>query len=150
NFTGFLSDFVTYGSIDTRLGTLTTDLNMKLPAGRQATYSGSLRTAGFAVGPFIGSDAIGKIVFAGSLKGQGLEAATIDAGFDGTISLLEFRGYPYQGMTVRGNFTNQRFNGSFVSEDPYLQASLDGLVDFSGALPQFDFDAQVTRADLKM
>jgi hypothetical protein len=48
-YTGFVNDFVTFGTIQTALGTLKTDLNMKLPAGGEPVYSGSLSTAKFQV-----------------------------------------------------------------------------------------------------
>ncbi|HYH13657.1 MAG TPA: hypothetical protein VD794_00460, partial [Flavisolibacter sp.] len=44
-YTGFINDFVTYGTIQTALGTVTTDLNMKLPVGNTPpVYSGSIST----------------------------------------------------------------------------------------------------------
>ena len=50
NFTGFLSDFVTYGTLETKLGTIVTDLNMKLPEDRLSSYSGNIKTSNFLLG----------------------------------------------------------------------------------------------------
>ena len=46
SFTGFIRDFVTFGTIQTNLGNLTTDLNMKMPKGKQPIYSGSIAPVG--------------------------------------------------------------------------------------------------------
>ncbi len=40
SFTGFIRDFVTFGTLQTNLGIVKSDLNMKLPAGSQPVYSG--------------------------------------------------------------------------------------------------------------
>src|SRR5438477_725431 len=61
SFTGFMHDFVTFGTIHTNLGTITSDLNMKLPKGREPTYSGNIATPGFELGKFIHNSKIGLI-----------------------------------------------------------------------------------------
>ncbi len=43
NFKGFIKDFVTYGTIETNLGTIVVTLNMKLNR-RNPVYSGSINT----------------------------------------------------------------------------------------------------------
>ena len=49
NFTGFIRDFVAYGTFNTALGNLTADVNMKTPENRSPSYSGSLATSGFKI-----------------------------------------------------------------------------------------------------
>lgn len=149
NFTGFINDFVTYGSLETKLGTVVTDLNMKLPDSGISRYIGSIKTRSFDLGPLIDNNAVGKITFQGKVNGSGLRASTVNAELDGNIQLLEFNNYAYQGITVKGKVAKKLFNGEFIAEDPNLQAKLNGLVDFSKEIPQFNFDANIIRADLK-
>lgn len=149
NFTGFLSDFVTYGSIETNLGTLSTDLNMKLPANQVARYSGSVKTGGFNLGKLVENDALGSIVFQGKVNGSGLSASKVNAQLDGNVDLLEFNQYPFRNITVKGTVAKQLFNGQFTAGDPNLQAGLNGLIDFSHAIPEVNFEANVTKADLR-
>lgn len=149
NFTGFVNDFVTYGSLETKLGTVVTDLNMKLPENDVSRYSGSIKTNSFNLGTLIDNQAVGKIIFEGKVNGSGLRASTVNAQLDGNIQLLEFNNYPYQGITVKGKVAKKLFNGELVAADPNLQVELNGLVDFSKDIPQFNFDANVSRADLK-
>lgn len=149
NFTGFFHDFVTYGSLETRLGTVFTDLNMKLPVNQPSKYSGNIKTTGFNLGKLFENQSLGNIVFQGNVNGSGLEASSINAKLDGNINLLEFNHYAYQGITVKGNVAKQLFNGELVSTDPNLQAQLNGLIDFSKKIPEFNFNATITKADLK-
>ena len=149
NFTGFVTDFVTYGTLETKLGTLVTDVNMKLPVGRVASYSGSIKSNGFQLGLFLDNPQLGQVAFEGKVNGSGLKSRNLNAKLDGQIHLLEFNNYPYRDISVKGNVAKRLFNGELVANDPNLQASMVGLVDFSKDLPLFNFDANVTTANLK-
>ena len=149
NFTGFITDFVTYGTLETQLGTLITDVNMKLPVARIASYSGSIKTSGFNLGLFIDNTQLGNAAFEGKINGSGLNARDLNAKLDGTIHLLEFNDYPYRGIFVKGDVAKRLFNGQLVAEDPNLKASMVGLIDFSKDIPLFNFDADVSVANLK-
>lgn len=150
NFTGFVNDFVTYGTIRTNLGTIVSDLNMKFPGKGAPTYSGKLRTDSFLLGPFLDMEQIGKISFNGGIYGIGMKANSLNAQLDGLIRSLEVRGYTYRNITVKGTVAKRLFNGELISEDPNLQFQLNGLVDMSKDIPQFNFDATIAKADLKM
>ena len=149
NFTGFVTDFVTFGRLETKLGTVVTDVNMKLPVGKVASYSGSIKTDGFQLGLFLDNSQLGNASFEGKVNGSGLDAGNLNAKLDGTVRLLEFNNYPYRNISVKGNVAKRLFNGELVADDPNLQATLIGLVDFRKRIPLFNFDAIVTTANLK-
>lgn len=149
SFTGFISDFVTYGTVQTSLGTLVTDLNMKFPDKTPSIYSGNISTNDFELGQFLDAPQIGRISFKGKLNGSELSYARLNAKLDGQIHFLEFNGYAYQNLLIKGTVAKKLFNGSIISNDPSLDAQLNGLVDFSKAIPEFDFDASIAKADLK-
>ena len=148
-FKGYLKDFEANGTIETRLGSLVTDVNMQFPQNRPTIYTGKLNTADFELGKFLDNPDIGQISFSGKINGSGLGPNTLNAELDGTVQNLEFHDYTYQDIVVKGSLAKKRFNGRLVSADPNLQAVLDGLIDFSSGLPRFDFDAQVDRVDFK-
>jgi len=149
NFTGFLQDFVTYGTLSTKLGTVITDLNMKFPSGMHASYSGSMKTDGFQLGTFIENKQLGRASFEGKINGSGMRINTLNAKLDGKIRLLEFKKYPYQNITIKGTVAKKLFNGELISYDPNLEARLNGVIDFTGKIPSFNFDASIANADLK-
>src|SRR5690606_31462412 len=59
------------------------------------------------------------------------------------------KNYPYQGIRIRGMISKKLFNGELKADDPNLQANLNGVIDFSKDVPEFNFDAEVSKADLK-
>jgi hypothetical protein len=149
SFTGFISDFVTFGTVQTSLGTVVTDLNMKFPEKAPSVYSGNISTNDFELGQFLDASQVGKISFKGKLDGSELSYARLNAKLDGQVRYLEFNGYAYQNLQVKGTVAKKLFNGTIISTDPNLDAQLNGLVDFSKSIPEFDFDASVMKADLR-
>jgi hypothetical protein len=148
DFTGTVQDFVTKGTIETNLGTLVTNVNMRLPDTGPSIYSGTISTDSFYLGRFLDNDNLGMISFQGKVNGAGLRSSSLNATLDGEISSLEFNGYKYRHILVNGAVAKKKFNGELVATDPNLDAHLNGLIDFSQQQPKFDFEAEVAKADL--
>ena len=148
-YTGFVNDFVTYGTIQTNLGTLQTDLNMKFPKNGEPAYTGKLSTNGFQLGAFINSPHLGLVDFHGTVKGKGFKWQTLDMNIDGTVPRIQYGNYTYRNITAKGNLTNRLFNGDFLMKDPNANMHLKGLVDLTGSIPLFKATAEIVHADLK-
>lgn len=150
NFTGFIDDFVAFGSINTRLGAITGDINMKLPENQPPVYLGKLSTSGFKLGEFVNDKQLGSITFNGKVNGRGFTENDINANFDGFISKVGYAGYDYQNIDVKGDFGKKIFTGLVSVNDPNLKLdSLRGTIDLSDTVPQFAFYASLEKADLK-
>jgi len=147
-YTGFINDFVTYGTIQTGLGTLVTDLNMKFPQSGEPVYSGSFSTNNFLLGQFINSPKLGAIAFSGDVKGKGFKWSTLDLDIDGKVQKLQYDNYTYQNITAKGRLTNRLFNGDFIIKDPNADLKLTGKIDLSGKKPLFDVVADIAHANL--
>ncbi|HMH32830.1 MAG TPA: translocation/assembly module TamB domain-containing protein, partial [Puia sp.] len=149
NFTGYIHDFVTSGTIETNLGTVVSNVNMKLPLNRPSIYSGTIITENFDLGRFMDDGSLGKFSFEGKVNGEGLTSKTLNATLDGKVHRLDFNDYTYHNIQVNGTVTQKKYNGRLVSVDSNLNARLDGLIDFSHEQPRFDFSAEVTSSRLK-
>ncbi len=150
NFTGFIRDFVAFGNISTNLGNLNADINMKLPENSVATYSGKISSAGFDLGRFFNNSRLGNVALDGKVKGRGFNIKDLNTDFDGTISQLEFSGYPYQNITVKGSFIKNLFKGHLDIDDPNLKISnLNGSISLLGDTTKYNFDADLQLANLQ-
>ena len=149
SFTGFIKDFVTYGTIRTNLGTITSDLNMKLPDGKEPFYSGTIASQNFNLGTFINEPKLGTISFAGSLKGRGVQWNKISADIDGKINHIVYNNYHYENITAKGSLNHKIFEGDFSIKDSAAVASLTGVIDLSEKVPHFNFIADVDTINLK-
>lgn len=150
NFTGFLKDFVAYGDISTDLGNVNADINMKLRNVSVPTYSGKISSAGFNLGRFFTNDRLGNVAFSGQVKGKGFNLDDLNAGFNGKVQRLDFAGYSYQNIVLNGNFVKNIFTGHLDIDDPNLKISnLDGSISLLGDKTEFDFNAELQKANLQ-
>ena len=62
---------------------------------------------------------------------------------------MEFNGYKYHNIVTNGKLEKQLFNGFFSINDSSLQATLNGLVNINGPRSQFNFVADVDKANLQ-
>ncbi len=148
NYTGFVKDFVTYGTIETNLGTLVTDLNMKFPEGAPV-YSGSLSTTSFQLGQFVNSPQLGIVSFKGDVKGKGFKWNTLDLNINGTVNKIQYNDYTYQNITAKGKLNKKMFDGDFTIKDPNADLHLTGLIDLNHAAPEFNVKADIAHVNLK-
>jgi hypothetical protein len=149
SFTGFIRDFVTFGTIQTNLGTITSDINMKLPRGQEPIYSGSIATDNFRLGEFLNEKNIGAVSFSGSVKGSGFSVKTRNTIIDGTIPFADYNNYRYENIAVKGKLDKKLFEGVASIRDDNADLRLNGTIDFNGETPQFDLVADVRSANLK-
>jgi hypothetical protein len=150
SYTGYIRDFVTYGTLTTDIGTLQTDLQMTIPEQGKAVYEGKISTTNFQLGKFIDNSEIGNIVFDGKINGKGFNANDVNIGIDGNISKIDFNGYTYTNITAHGDFKNKLFTGTGSINDPHIKIdTLVGSINFSKSNPEFDLEANVSKLHLK-
>lgn len=149
SFTGFIRDFVTFGTIETNLGVVTSDLNMKLPEGSPPVYSGTLATDYFRLGQFLKDSSIGAVALKGTVKGRGFQPNDRNTEIDGQILFADYKGYRYQNLQLKGRLDKKLFEGDASIDDPELSLTLNGLINFNDSIPVFDFKANVQNANLQ-
>ncbi|MCX6319871.1 MAG: translocation/assembly module TamB domain-containing protein [Bacteroidetes bacterium] len=148
SFTGFIRDFVTYGTIQTNLGTITSDINMKLPRGQDPVYSGTISTYNFRLGEFLGDRKLGSISMNGTVKGKGFNEKSRNTFIDGTVKYADYNGYRYENIILRGKLDKKLFEGIASISDKNAALNLNGIIDFNGPTPRFNLLADVTHANL--
>ena len=150
SFTGFFNDFVAYGSLNTKIGQISSDLNMKFNEKYEnASYSGNLSMRQFDIGTYSGLDSlIGTISFDTKISGSGLVLDKLDAMMNGEVQQFTFNGYNYQHLLVDGSFKKKMFTGKIKLNDENLNLDFTGLVDLSQDIPVYNFHATIEEAKL--
>jgi hypothetical protein len=149
SFTGYFKDFVAYGTAQTNLGTVVSDINFKIPEGKEAIYSGKVKTSGFQLGSFINEPHIGRIVFDGSLKGRGFTPKTLFAEVDGKIREIQVNNYNYTNIQTNGIVERRKFDGIFRIDDPNIALNMTGVVDFSKDTPVYRVAGTMFKSNFK-
>ncbi len=149
NFTGFINDFVTFGTLRTNLGTIVADVTMKLPNNSTPSYAGKIATNSFSLGQLLQNKTLGVVGFNGSIAGKGFDIKTIDADINGTTTAFTYNGYTYKNITTNGKLKQKSYNGEIIIRDENLIADLKGFMDFSKAIPKFNLNGEIKKSNFK-
>jgi hypothetical protein len=145
-FSGFYNDFVAYGNINTALGYLSSDINLKFnPSKKKEFYKGHLSAKDFNIGKLIGVADLGNISMSADVDGSGLRIDNMETKMKGEVSLLQFKGYDYHAIAVNGQLSKKLFDGTLVVNEPNVDLTFKGQVDFQDEIPVFDFNADINR-----
>lgn len=145
-FTGFLNDFVAYGTLTTAIGKVRSDIKLK-ESGKTYSYDGSLETIAFDLGAFYLAPELGTVSSSVEITGSGLSRKSLDATIDGRIRSLTIQDYTYTDITTSGAFRENYFSGDLIINDENAQLVFDGLIDFRQELPLLDFETSITHLD---
>lgn len=149
-FIGFPNDFVAEGTLNSEIGKIESDINLKLHEDdAKSTYSGKLSAEEFDLGLWLDKEELGKLSFGLEVEGSGFKLDNMDAELKGDIDQLGILGYDYGNISVDGTMQKRLFEGRLVVEDPNLNLGFDGLIDFMDEVPQLSFNAKVNKADLQ-
>lgn len=151
DFDGFVSDFVTRGRLTTSIGSATTDLNFKYnkQLGKSA-YSGNLALQQFDLGTWFGdAQNLGKVSLTTVVKGGGLKLETLAANLTGDVQEITLKGHTYKDLKVDGVVKGKSFTGDMKVRDEFLDMDFSGLVDLGKEIPEFRFNAEVRKAELR-
>lgn len=147
SFTGFVNDFVTRGEIETALGTMMADVNVKTDG--VFRYSGNISTKQFQLGQLIDAKPFVKSI-AMDLKvdGTGLDLKTMKVIANGRVAHIDVFDYDYRDIKVDGEFTNLVFNGDIAIADTNIKLDFNGMMDFRGEIPRLLAHADIQHLSL--
>jgi hypothetical protein len=149
NFTGFLSDFVAYGNLESQMGKVSTDLMFKPVAKKRLSLNGRVKTVDFNIGELFKNPDFDKISFDGEMDGEFDKLGNdINGTFRGTISDFGAYGYIYKNVSIDGKFNNKNFDGILKINDPNLDLDFIGKFNLNPKIPEFNFDMILRKANL--
>lgn len=150
NFTGFLSDFVAFGTFRSKWGVLTTDLSFVPSDGEKLKINGKLKTVNFKIGKLFQTDLLDGITFNGDIKGiLNQHTHNFSAKVSGKIDSVFVYNYQYKNIQLNGDVLNRKFDGYLLVDDPNLKLRFDGKFDLNVPVPVFNFEMQLAKADLR-
>jgi len=149
SFTGFTTDFVTYGRIGTDAGYLKTDISFR-PEGK-----GNFRIRGLMKGVNVdlglltdNSEMLGKLTMETNVDGYATSSTNVSGNLTGTIDSVEVNKYVYRNVTLSGIFTEKTWDGNIKISDRNIRMDMLGMLDFSDVLPEFDFTLNLAESNL--
>nr|WP_237488113.1 translocation/assembly module TamB domain-containing protein [Hufsiella ginkgonis] len=145
-FTGFPRDFIADGEFKTSLGRVVSDVNMKI-AGKPV-YTGTIKAYDFNIGELLDNKQLGGVTLAASVKGSHFNYDELHEELDGKVRYVDFKGYRYNNLMVKGLFDRKLFKGTVKINDRNLKLDFKGGFDLNPKLPAFNFVATIRGANL--
>jgi hypothetical protein len=155
-FIGFPRDFVAFGDLQTAIGEVRSDVNLKIDeALDEVRYSGNIEMEAFDLGRWTGNTAewLGPTTVQSSVQGsgaaKGFAVGKLSAELGAKASQVTVRGYAYDNMEFDGTLTEGFVEGALVSRDANFDLDFEGTIDLREALPVFDFRSDLRFVDFQ-
>lgn len=147
-FTGLQNDFVAYGTFKTKLGRFDSDLNLKINKAGKPSYSGKIAIYNFDLGNLLDQSDLGRTTLVANVKGSGDEVKNLTEKLDANIKNISFKGYNYSNVALNGTFIKQVANAKITINDSNIKLDASGSIDLNPKLTVYNFEANVTDANL--
>ncbi|MFK7755945.1 MAG: translocation/assembly module TamB domain-containing protein [Flavobacteriales bacterium] len=144
DFTGFINDFVTYGTFYTRIGDLKTDISFKeIDSSRKYRYSGDLITEGFDLAQLYSNPNLGSISSEIEITGEGVTRNLAELTLKGKVNSINFGKYDFENIRVNGELQENFFSGTLLSQDADAQLDFSGDIDLRESIPTYSFVSNI-------
>ena len=147
-FTGFLNDFVAFGTFRTDLGVLSSDLLFKPDTSNYFSFTGKINALDFDLGSLLDMQETMGLITLSAVAGGFFSDRDLKADVKGDVHSFYLKGYQYRNIQLAGTILNKTYNGSLYINDPNINLDFQGKVDFASETGSYDFSANVTRANL--
>jgi hypothetical protein len=149
SFTGFTTDFVTYGRLGTETGNLSTDISFRPEGNNKFRIKGLVKGTSIDLGKITDNhELLGKLSMVTNVDGFATSGNKISGSISGKIDSVDVNHYVYRNVELNGLFTEKTWDGSIKISDDNIKLDLLGMFDFSNDLPEFDFTLNLGKSDL--
>lgn len=149
SFTGFTTDFVSFGKLTTERGTFSTDLSLR-PDGRNTfSFKGFLKTSDVDLGYITrNNEMFGGLWLHADIDGSMQSFRHFSANINGVIDSVEINDYMYRNVSVAGRYADSIWDGTVTVKDKNINMDIMGRFDLEKSMPEFDFTMNIAHADL--
>ncbi len=148
-FTGFINDFVAYGTVTSNLGNIESDISLRPDTAHYLSFKGQIKADQFNFGQLINkTNLFGNITLNAMVNGHIGGTKDIEARCDGTVNSFVINNNNYQNIKINGTLLNKTYDGSVSISDPNINCDFLGKVNLSNHIPVFNFKANVKGAKL--
>lgn len=111
-------------------------------------YDGKIAIYDFNLGQYTNNPNVGLFSIDAKVKGTGFTLKKLNTSVEGAITKFQFKEYAYKNVGVNGVYKDMQFNGSVAMADENIKLQFDGLVDLTGKIYTYKFNAKVDYAHL--
>ena len=147
---GFFNDFVIYGNLESRLGSVILDTRLDTRGGvNEAKYSGEVFLNDFNLSEWTDNPNLGFATVKAKIEnGKGLTLETVKTDLIAEVERFDFRGYSYSNVVLEGILEENLFDGDFTIKDPNIDVDFSGQINITDNYIKSDFTSEITNIDL--
>ena len=145
---GFYNDFATNFDLSSEHGNIVGDFNCSIDSRKQFQYSGKLETSNFNAGYVLDNESLGMFSSDFEVIGRGLSIKEMEVSLNGAFTDFNVMDYGYDNITVKGDLSDNSFDGELTILDDNIDLFFVGEFDLSQYPVQFDFNMDVQKAHL--
>ncbi len=135
--------------LNSKLGTLQSKVELQhIDELKKLSYKGNLILEQFNLDKIFPENKLGYASANLNVDGKGFNLKTLNTLVKGNFSSFYYNNYHYSNLALSGNFQDNIFNGQLIAKDPNLDLKFNGLVDFTNTENNYNFTANVGRANL--
>jgi hypothetical protein len=151
DISGYLKQLTAFGSFDTDLGVINTDIlfGFNHRSGISSYVQGKIYTSDFNLGKLSDNTDLNKTSLNINVDLEKPGNSGIRGKADADIFSLDYKGYTYRNIMLNAGYDGLRIDGELKTDDPNGRLSVSGLFDLSDKeKPELKFKAQVRNAQL--
>ena len=135
---GFFTDLVMYGQLNTGIGSIHTDI--KLTADKEKhlfAYSGNVKTSDFSLQDLLPGKKLGHTSLNVNVNGRHTADRYPTISVKGDISTFDYSGYTYHDIILDGKYTKGGFEGDLNLNDENIKLAVNGTFNTALRKPVF-------------
>jgi len=149
NITGFFSNLVIFGNLQTDIGSVSTDILVQFQNNFQdINYNGTIQSSRLDLGKLLMTEHVGNIAFYFNTIGSRKANTPLQGTISANVSEFWLYGYNYEDIRFSGTYDGTGFAGNLKMEDENINLTFNGLIDLTQKLPVFDFALNVKNVNL--
>ncbi|MCO4294660.1 translocation/assembly module TamB domain-containing protein [Solitalea sp. MAHUQ-68] len=150
DFKGSVKNFKTNATLASTLGTV--QLNAQMIEGNKPgyeQYQALVNVKELNVGKLLKQEQhLGKVSLTAAVKGRGTKVSTANAWAKGLIRYIDYKGYRYSNLNLRGSLHSQLAELQAEMTDPNLSFTLNGAANLGQKYPSVNLSLVVDSANL--
>jgi Family of unknown function (DUF490). len=144
NITGFLNNLVIYGNLTTNVGSVSSDILLKIQNNlKDFEYNGTIKSESILLGKLLSNKQFGNVSFNLNTKGTKKENTKFQGTIQAKIPEFQYNNYTYRDIQLNGKYDGKGYDGAVNLQDQNINARFAGKIDLTQKLPVYDFGLKV-------
>lgn len=149
DITGFMNDFVAYGTLKTQLGNVSTDIGIKRSSKHKSLrYIGKISSEGFNIGSYFEGSKLGTISMNTEINGSGMNFDELKCSLKSNINQVVYNEYNYQNILIEAKVENKKIVSTIHIDDENIDLNINADACLGDSVNRYKCKGEIEHVDL--